>query len=85
MVSRNADLIATDVDGDLVMMSMQRGEYFAVTGVGVRVWALIADPIGIEDIVRVICREYVVDEAVCRAETRAFVDDLIEMGLATET
>ena len=44
LVSRNPNLVAANVDGDLVMMSVEQGEYFGITGVGSRVWELLATP-----------------------------------------
>lgn len=83
LITRNPNLVAADIDGDLVMMSIERGEYFGITGVGSRVWELLATPITVADITRVICTEYTVDEATCQADMQAFVEELIQLGLAS--
>jgi len=81
--TRNPDLIAADMDGDLVMMSIDLGEYFGITGVGTRIWELLAQPTTVIDISRVICSECAVEEATCQADVRAFVEDLIQLGLVS--
>ena len=44
VVVRDPDMIAAEMDGDLVMMSIERGEYFGVGGVGPRLWELLEAP-----------------------------------------
>jgi len=80
---RSSDQVFVKIDGDLVMMSIERGEYYGITGVGSRIWELLATPITVADIVRVICVEYDVEEAQCQADTQAFVEELIKLGLAS--
>lgn len=82
-ISRNADLLAADMDGETVMMSIERGEYYGIGGVGTRVWELLAQPTSIAEIIRSICAEYEVDEAACRADMQAFVEKLVQNGLIT--
>jgi len=82
LITRNSNLVAADIDSDLVMMSIEQGEYFGITGVGSRVWELLAAPITVADVVRVICAEYAVDEATCQADMQAFIEELIQLGLA---
>jgi len=83
LITRNLNLVAAEVDGDLVMMSIEQGEYFGITGVGSRVWELLAVPTTVADITRVICAECAVEEATCQADMQAFVEELIQLGLAT--
>ena len=82
-IVRNAKLIAAEIDGDLVMMSVDHGEYFGITGVGSRVWELLATPTTLPDIVRVICAEHAVEEASCRDDMQRFVDELVQLDLVS--
>ena len=82
-IIRNPNQVAAEIDGDLVMMNIGQGEYYGITGVGSRIWELLATPITVADIVRVICTEYDVEEAQCQADTQAFVEELIKLGLAS--
>lgn len=83
LFSRNPDLIAADMDGDIVMMSIEHEEYYGISGVGPRVWELLATPISVADITRVICAEYAVDEATCQSDMQAFVEELMRLGLVS--
>lgn len=82
-MARNPDQIVADVGGDLVLMSVDQGEYFGITGVGSRVWELLATPIAVENIVRVICDEYAVEATVCQSDIESFVEELIQLGLVS--
>jgi len=79
---RHPDLVAADMDGETVMMSIERGEYFGIGGVGPRVWELLERPICLVDISAVICAEYEVDADTCRADIAAFVDQLVANRVA---
>jgi len=80
-LKRNADLIVASVDDELVMLSVEKGQYFGVAGVGPRIWELLESVDTENDIVVSILREYEVDETTCRRDVRDFLDRMIEMGL----
>jgi hypothetical protein len=81
-VVRNPRLIAADMDGDLVMMSIESGEYFGLGGVGTRVWELIDTPRTLAQLTQAICAEYEVDAATCETDISRFLADLLANGLA---
>jgi hypothetical protein len=78
---RNPDLIATDMDGDTVMMSIERGEYYGVSGVGTRIWELLETPKTLAEIITSICAEFEVDEATCQADAEKFIRDMMDNGM----
>lgn len=78
---RNPDLIATDMDGEIVMMNIERGDYFGIGGVGPRVWGLLENPVTLADIVATLCTEFQVDPATCEADIRVFLQQLQENDL----
>lgn len=82
--SRSPDTIATDMDGETVMMSMERGQYFGLGGVGSRVWALLEQPAALDTLVEQICAEFAVPEDVCRADLQTFLGTLVEHRLVIE-
>ena len=81
-VTRNPKLIAADMDGDTVMMSIESGEYFGLGGVGSRVWELLEKPHTVGQLTQAICAQYEVDAATCEADIIRFLDDLLANGLA---
>jgi len=78
---RMPELVACDMDGELVMMSIERGEYYGVGGVGTRVWQLLEEPVSLGRIVHTVMQEFEVDEAACRQDMFSFADQLLSLGL----
>ncbi len=81
---RNPELIATDMDGDTVMMNIEHGEYYGISGVGSRVWELLEKPVTIEEIVTIICREFDVSQVTCKADMGQFINELEALGLLSQ-
>jgi len=73
--SRNPDLITANMYGDILMMSIARGDYFGIGGFGTRIWEMLT-PQTPDDIAQMICMEFDVDEVHCRADVHSFLDVL---------
>lgn len=78
---RNPDLVAADIDGDVVMLDVERGEYFGIGGIGPRIWELLDQPTTMAGIVDTICAEYDVDAGTCRADVERFLGELRQADL----
>ena len=81
--ARNPDLLAVDMDGDLVMMSIERGNYYGVGGIGPHVWQLLETPRTTAELIDDICQEFEVDQTTALADVEHFLADLVEHGLVT--
>ena len=79
---RNDGLLTTEVDGELVAMSIEQGACFGLNGVGTRIWELLAEPRSIDDLCAQLCGEFDVDPAVCRSDVVALLNQLRAEGLA---
>ena len=78
---RAPDALASEVDGEVVMMSVQRGEYFSLTGVASRLWEMIAEPRSIGELTAAISAEYDVPADQCHPDIAAFASDMLAAGL----
>lgn len=78
---RNPDLIATDVGGETVIMSVEWGEYHGIGGGGSRGWELLEKPITMREIVQSICDDFGGDEQTCQADMKAFVETFRQNNL----
>ena len=81
LFTRSPDLIATDMDGETVMMSIERGEYFGLGSLGGRVWELLAQPMTLDQLTDAVCAEFDVDATTCLADLPRFLDDLLANGI----
>jgi coenzyme PQQ synthesis protein D (PqqD) len=80
MIQR-ADLLTAVVGEDLIMMSLETGQYHSLTGVGSRIWELLAEPTTEEAIISQLQAKYDVPPDVCASEVTAFLADLRKRGL----
>ena len=78
---RNADILAASLDGELVMMSIQAGNYYSIGGVGTRVWELLEQPKSLEELVDAVVADYAVERDRCATDVAAFVDELLGLNL----
>ena len=76
VVSRNEEPVAVDVDGTVVMMSVDQGMYFALEGVGSRIWALLEQPRSVSEVCETLTEEFEIDAEACRREVVGFLDEL---------
>ena len=65
VINKNLDIDDTDLDGEKVMMNLDKGEYFMMNEVGSRIWDIIIEPINVKGIIEALLSEYEVDEETC--------------------
>ena len=51
IINKNLEIDDTDLDGEKVMMNLERGEYFMMNEVGSRIWEIISKPINVKNII----------------------------------
>lgn len=73
--------LASNMNGDKVLMSIVNGKYYNLGQVGGRIWELIADPISLEQLNAALLDEYEVDPAECEEQIQTFLNVLLSEGL----
>ena len=81
IIMRNPDMLASAMDEEIVMMSIQRGEYYGLDKVGSRIWNLIEKPICVNDMITLLLDEYEIDRENCEKDVLEFLEELLEKGL----
>lgn len=79
--TRNKNLVGATIDDELVMMSVEHGQYYGLGGVGPRVWELIEEPRTFEDLVNQILEEFEVEREVCEKDMVEFLAQMEKLGL----
>jgi len=77
------DVMTADFSPEVVLLNLQDGVYYGVEDVGARVWTLLQSPIAVGAILETIAAEFEVDRERSDREVRAFVQQLVDRGLAT--
>lgn len=76
VINKNLEIDDTDLDGEKVMMNLDKGEYFMMNEVGSRIWEIISEPINVKDIINTLRNEYEVDEETCKDTVIEFLGRL---------
>lgn len=84
IVRRSSDVMASQVDNELVMMDVERGMYYALNPVGADIWERLAEPQTVADICAQLTQQYDVDQATCEADVLAVLNDMAENGLLAQ-
>lgn len=81
VVQRVPEPVSSEIDDDLVILSVERGRYYGTEIVGNRIWALLAEPIRVDAICEALLAEFEIERSVCEQEVRAFLGQLQDEGL----
>lgn len=80
-VQRNSEMVASKMDGEIVMMSIDNGEYYGLDPVGSRIWEIIEKPILVDALIDNLLDEFEVSREQCEVDTFEFLDQLLEKKL----
>ena len=81
IVSRRAELIETEVDGELVALHIDSGTCYGFNGTATRIWSLIERPRRVSELQEELTREFEVDPELCRQQLGELLSELEADGL----
>ena len=76
--------VSTSLGQETVILGMGDGVYYGLDAVGARVWALLATPRRVSELVRVVVGEFDVTSEQCERDVLALLDELSERRLVRE-
>lgn len=78
---RCQELLEADVDGEIVGLSVEKGQCYGMNGVASEIWRMLAEPKSVDDLCAALTADYAVDEATCRADILPVLRQLRAEGL----
>jgi hypothetical protein len=84
-VKMPAHVSCRQFDEELVMLDLQRGEYFSLNGTGARIWRDLVGGASPSEIAASLASEYAIPQEDVLHDCVLFVDDLLERGLLERT
>lgn len=81
MVEQSEGNIISDMDGEKVMLSIQKGKYYNLGKTGGQIWEHIKTPITVEQLVYNLLLEYNVERNECESQVISFLNLLLEEEL----
>jgi hypothetical protein len=76
--------VSTSLGQETVILGMEDGVYYGLDAVGARVWALLATPHRVSELVRAVVGEFDVTSEQCERDVLALLDELSERRLVRE-
>ncbi|WP_411345354.1 lasso peptide biosynthesis PqqD family chaperone [Paenibacillus sp. WLX1005] len=80
-ITQNKNYIASDMNGEKVMLDVQSGKYYNLGAIGGRIWDLTSQPTTVDGIVDVLVQEYDVPRDVCSQQVQTFIQQMLNEGL----
>ena len=81
LLARNPDLIGADMDGEMVMMSIDKGAYYGINNMGSWIWNLLENEMTVLAIIDSVCDAYEVEAKRAHKDIMEFLNNLLEHGL----
>ncbi|MBW4082047.1 lasso peptide biosynthesis PqqD family chaperone [Paenibacillus sp. S150] len=75
--------IASDMDGEKVMLNVKNGKYYNLGEVGGEIWTALASPVTAGRVVEIIQESFEVPEEIARQDVFAFLRSLLNEELAS--
>jgi hypothetical protein len=67
--------------GEVLLMDPERAKYYGLRDTAAAIWAQFAEPASIDTAVSALRQLYDVDEAACRADVTACVEDMLAQSM----
>ena len=78
VISPIEEIVAGDIDGETVMMSVENGKYYGLDDIGSRIWELIERPVKVSDLIDTLLERFDVDRETCERDVLKFLNGLNE-------
>lgn len=80
-IRRNEEIDQAEIDREIVMMSIDTGEYYGLNSVASRIWEIIEKPLRTGDICDRLVREYQVTDEVCQKDVIDFLNHMAKSNI----
>jgi hypothetical protein len=81
IISAKKEIVAADMDGDTVMMSVEAGKYYNLGTIGGVIWKMLASPISVATLITKLLERYEVTREQCETEVLSFLNEVQKEGL----
>jgi hypothetical protein len=81
IISAKKEIVAADMDGDTVMMSVAAGKYYNLGTTGGMIWKMLESPISVATLITKLLEQYEVTREQCETEVLSFLSEVKKEGL----
>ena len=77
VIQSDPEIIAAEAGEDVVMVSIENGQYYGVSQVAKEIWQAIEQPTRVSNLISDLVANYNVDRTLCEKDTLAFLEQLL--------
>jgi len=77
VIQGDPEIIAAEAGKDVVMVSIENGQYYGISLVAKEIWQAIEQPTRVSNLISDLVANYSVDRRVCEKDTLAFLEQLL--------
>lgn len=78
IISQAEDQVSTDIDGEVVLMGIENGNYYGFDKILSRIWFIIENPTKISSLIDQLMQEYDVERSVCETDVLNILQEMLE-------
>lgn len=76
IVSQKEDVDVTELNGEKVMMDLDKGMYFMLNKTGSYIWDSINEPKSVSEIIEKLTKKYDIDRKTCESKVLEYLEKL---------
>ncbi len=80
-LSRTPEMIATEIDQETILMSIDAGAYYGLKGPAQSIWKKLETPMTFSALVDSLVKEYRITPEICVADVKKFLAEMEREGL----
>ncbi|MFH0757927.1 MAG: lasso peptide biosynthesis PqqD family chaperone [Bacteroidota bacterium] len=81
ILKRSINHSFSEVDGEIIMLNIEKGSYFTLNKVGSEIWKMLDKPNVVSDIIDQLQINYEIEKSECENDTMPYLEELVENGL----
>jgi hypothetical protein len=75
------DLVSAPIDGEVVILSVERGTYYGLDAIGTAIWQRLESPVRVDAICGDLAAKYDADRQTIERDVLALLESLLAEGL----
>lgn len=79
-ICRSKELLSTQIDDEMVLMSIERGNYYGLDAIATDIWQRLEQPLAVVDLCAALAKEYDADTETINRDVLALLEQFVAEG-----
>lgn len=76
IVTRSPQVVSSTIDGEVMLMHAERGQYYGAASVAGQIWTILEGPMSVEALCQLLVTRFKVPAETCQTDVLEFLQDL---------